>query len=171
MTLSKLDMCDTSACHLAGLGSVSVKTFRYCRLKLIPRIFYSPHDAKCGLPLHASTIQWSDRIPISQITLSRTNWHHLYRCKTITILFTEKKSAKWCLRSRLFVILDPPFQILIDKFIPIALWCRLNSLLPCCSWRPHSTCWSEDWTEWGRLVCVALFLTSRRILNLLQLYF
>ena len=46
--LSKLDMCATLACHLAGLGSVSVLLFRCYHL--IPYTSSSPGDAEYGSP-------------------------------------------------------------------------------------------------------------------------
>ena len=70
-TLSKLDMCDTSACHLAGLGSVSVKAF--CCFHLIPYISSSPHDAKYSSPLYTGPFDNPIALGIFQITPLRTS--------------------------------------------------------------------------------------------------
>ncbi len=110
MTLSRLDMYDTLACHPVGLGNVSSKHF-IDRLNALT--FTSPRYAKYCYPF--TSVLFNNPIPLWnwQTMLSRTNWHHSYRCKTITALFTEKKSAKWCRHSRFINNLTPPFHPLI----------------------------------------------------------
>ncbi len=86
MTLSRLDMYDTLACHPVGLGNVSSKHF-IDRLNALT--FTSPRYAKYCYPF--TSVLFNNPIPLWnwQTMLSRTNWHHSYRCKTITALFTE----------------------------------------------------------------------------------
>ena len=153
-TLSRLDMCDTLACHPAGLGNVSSKHFFW---RLIILTAASPRYAKYCYPF--TPVPFNNPIPSWnwQTMLSQTNWLHSYRCKIITALLTEKKSAKWCPRSRFIHSQSYPASSSSDCSMRTALWRRLNPLVSSC-WRySQSSAWNENTTERDRQVIWAQF--------------